>query len=48
MFCKEGDLAPCKMWVAHEDKYVWSDDFKKACFNLEVTKEELQAVVDSF
>lgn len=47
LFIKESDSLPAKMWTAHEDKMVWSGDYKKACENLGVDKNEFQKVVNS-
>ncbi len=41
LFEKDTDKDPISMWVMHEDKYIYTDDLKKACANLKVTKEEL-------
>lgn len=45
LFTDEEDTIPCNMWVIHEDKYIYSDDLKKACTNLGVTKNEFEKLV---
>ena len=47
IFTKKSGVVPEKMWVAHEDKTVWSEDLKKALFNLGVTKKQFQEIVNS-
>ena len=46
LFNNKNDEVPSKMWVVHESKYVYTDDLKKACDNLEVTKEEFEKKLD--
>ena len=40
LFKKENDQVPFDMFTVHEDKYVWSGDFKKAYTHLGITKQE--------
>lgn len=48
LFLKKSDTIATKMWTAHEDKFVWSGDLKKACDALEFNKKDFQKLVDSF
>jgi len=45
LFTNKEDAIPCSYWVVHEDKYIYSDDLKKAYTNLSVTKEEFKQLV---
>lgn len=36
---------PSKMWVIHEAKKIYSDDFKKTCNNLDISKDELEKYI---
>lgn len=47
MFLKKEDKVPIKMWVVHEAKYIYSDDLKKTCANLGITKEEFTKIAES-
>ena len=47
LFKEKTDKEPCEMWVVHEEKYVYSDDFKKAYTKLGISKEEFLDIIDS-
>lgn len=47
LFKKKIDKDPCEMWVVHENKYVYSDDFKKAYTKLGISKKEFLDIIDS-
>ncbi len=47
LFKKKTDKDPCEMWVVHESKYVYSDDFKKAYTKLGITKKEFLDIINS-
>lgn len=48
LFKNETDTVPEKMWVVHEDlkeKKIYSDDLKKACKELGVTKQDFEDLI---
>ncbi len=48
LFKNETDDKPEKMWVVHEDlkeKKIYSDDLKKACKELGVTKKDFDNLI---
>lgn len=47
LFRNKEDNIPTNFWVVHEDKCVWSGDFKKACLNLGVDKKEFEKIAKS-
>ena len=47
LFKSEKDKIPCDFLVVHEDKVIWSDDLKKTCKALKVTKEQFLEVLNN-
>ena len=45
VFENEGDTAPSKMWVVHRDKYIHKGDLNKTLNELEITWEDLIALL---
>lgn len=48
LFRTKDDEKPTKMWVVHEDlktKKIYSDDLKKACKEIGVTKEDFEDLI---
>lgn len=45
LFNNENDNIPSEMWVVHEAKYVYTDDLKKACDKLGITKDEFEKIL---
>lgn len=48
LFENKEDEAPAKMWVVHEDrktKRIYSDDLKKACKEIGVTKKDFESLI---
>lgn len=48
LFKNETDAVPERMWVVHEDlreKKIYSDDLKKACKELGVTKKDFENLI---
>ena len=48
LFKNKADDKPEKMWVVHEDlkeKKIYSDDLKKACMELGVTKKDFDDLI---
>jgi len=47
---RNDEVVPHKMWTAHEDRHerkVYTQDLKKACDNLGVSKKSFERYVDS-
>ena len=48
LFNNKTDTEPAKMWVVHEDKRekkVYSDDLKKACKEIGVSKKDFEDLI---
>lgn len=47
LFRQKTDKNPIEMWVVHQNKYVYTWDFKKAYTKLGITKQEFLDIIDS-
>ncbi len=46
LFRKTNDSIPCEMWVVHEDRYVYTKDFKKAYTKLGISEQAFLKIVN--